>query len=101
MVVLLGFAEDENVIHVHDYHSLIYEFFEYVIHHFLEHFQTVCGTKEHDQRFKQALVHSEGSFHSSPSLIPTLLYSQHTSSLVKYFTLALDILLRMSGIKGR
>src|SRR5467141_1004857 len=43
----------------------------------------------------------KAAFHSSPSLILTLLYPHQTSSLVKYFALALDTMLRMSGIRGR
>src|SRR5467141_2689260 len=43
----------------------------------------------------------KATFHSSPSLILTLLYPHQTSSLVKYFALAPDTVLRMSGIRGR
>src|SRR5882672_6342284 len=44
---------------------------------------------------------SKATFHSSPSFILTLLYSHQTSSLVKYFTLALDTMLSMLVIRGR
>ena len=37
------------------------------------------------------------AFHSSPSLIHTLLYPQHTSSFVKYLALESEIQLIMSG----
>ena len=40
-------AKDEDVIHVYDYDSLIYEFSEDVIHHCLEHFWAIIETKEH------------------------------------------------------
>src|SRR5467141_1305052 len=43
----------------------------------------------------------KAAFHSSPSLILTLLYPHRTSNLVKYFTLAPDTVLRMSGIRGK
>jgi len=43
----------------------------------------------------------KASFHSSPSLIWTLLFPQWMSSLVKYFTLASDTLFRISRIRGR
>jgi len=41
-------AKDEDVVHVYDYDSLIYEFSEVVIHHHLECHWAISETKEHD-----------------------------------------------------
>ena len=40
------------------------------------------------------------AFHSSPSLIHTLLYPQCTSSFIKYLALESEIWLIMSGTRG-
>jgi len=81
--------------------TLVYKFLEDVVHHHLEHFWTVCEAEEHDQGFNSPLFVQQAAFHPSPSLIQTLLYPQHTSSLVKYFALASVTSLTISGIKGR
>src|SRR5882672_181475 len=97
----MGVMGHNNVIHVDDHNSFIDELLEDVIHHHLEHFQAVSETKEHDKRFEQASVCPKAAFHSSLSLILTLLYPHLMSILVKYFALAPETLLRMSGIRGR
>src|SRR6266498_880188 len=51
---------------------------EDIIHHCLESGHAISKTKRHDERFKEA-------FHSSPSLMQTLLNSHQMSNLVKYF----------------
>jgi len=52
MMLLLGLAaKDEDVIHVNNHDSFVYEFSEDVIHHHLECCQ-VSEAKEHDHRFK-------------------------------------------------
>ena len=43
----------------------------------------------------------KAAFHLSPFLIHTLLYPHQMSSFMKYLVLALETLLRMSGIRGR
>jgi len=49
MMLLLGLAaEDEDVIHVNNHNSFIYEFSEDVIHHHLECHQAVSEAEEHD-----------------------------------------------------
>ena len=59
-MLFLSLAENEDVAHVHNHDSLIDEFFVDVIHHCLECRWTVSETEEHDQGFKQALVHPKG-----------------------------------------
>src|SRR5712664_1688814 len=60
MFLLCLTAEDEDVIHVDDYDSFVYELSEDVIHHRLERCQTVSETKEHDKGFGQASVCLKG-----------------------------------------
>ena len=63
MMLFFGPAtENEYVIHVDGQASLVYDFFEDVIHHCLKGNGTVHEAKEHYHRFKQALVCPEGSF---------------------------------------
>jgi len=98
MMFLLGLAaDDEDVVHVDGHDSFVNELSKDVINHCLECHWAVSETKEHDKRFKQALVIQKATFHSSPYLILMLLYPHWTSSLVKYFALAPDTILRMLG----
>src|SRR5882724_10485275 len=61
MVFLLCLAtKDEDVVHVDDYNSFVNELSEDVVHHCLECRWAVSETKEHDKRFKQALVCPKG-----------------------------------------
>src|SRR5882724_7218288 len=63
MMLFFGLAtENEYVIHVDSHNSLVYEFLEDVIHNHMKAHWTVCEAEEHDQGFKQALVHLEGGF---------------------------------------
>ena len=48
VVLLFGLTTKDEVIHVNDYDSLVYELSEDVTHHFLEHHQDVSEAKEHD-----------------------------------------------------
>src|SRR5882672_445328 len=102
MVFLLGLAsKDEDVIHVDDHNSFIDELLEDVIHHCLELHWAVSETKEHGKRFEQASVCLKGHLPLISILDSHIVVSHQTSSLVKYFALALDTILRMSGIRGR
>jgi|SRR5882724_10623735 len=89
-------AEDKEVFHIDNHNSLINEFFEDVVH-LLEHLWTVSETKEHDQGLEQAFVHPKGCPPFIPLLDSYILYPQQMSSSVKYFALASDTLLRISG----
>src|SRR5882724_6615156 len=48
MLLLSLAAKDEDVIHVNNHNSFIYEFSEDVIHHHLECHQAVSEAEEHD-----------------------------------------------------
>ena len=52
----------QDIIHIDHHVSFINEVLKDVIHHGLEGGQVVGEAKEHDQGFKEALIHSEGSF---------------------------------------
>ena len=51
-----------SIIHVNHHIAFINEVFDDVIHHGLEGGQIIGEAKEHDQRFEEALIRSEGSF---------------------------------------
>jgi len=92
VMLLLGLAtKEEDVILVNDYESLVYEFLEEVIHHCLEY----------DERFEQDSIHLKGHLPlvslPNPYIVVSPLDIQHG----EYFALASDMLLRMSGIRGR
>src|SRR5882724_12377161 len=102
MVFLLCLAtENEDVVHVDDYNSFINEFSEDVVHHHLERPGLLVRPKNMTRGSTRPWFVQKAAFHSSLSLILTLLYPHRTSSLVKCFTLASDTILRMSGIRGR
>jgi len=74
--LLLGLAaKDEDIVHVDDHNSFVYEFSEDVIHHHLECFQTVSETKEHELGFEQASVHLKVGFPLISLLDPYIVVS--------------------------
>ena len=52
----------KDIIHVNCHIPFIDEVFEDVVHPGLEGGWTIGEAKEHDQRFEEALIHSEGGF---------------------------------------
>src|SRR5882724_7005478 len=94
-------AKNKDVIHVDGHYPFINELLKMsfiivwkVVGLFIKLKNITKGSKRPQFILKVA-------FHSSPSLICTLLYPQWMSSFVKYLALASETLLRMSGIRGR
>ncbi len=58
-MLLEGLYEDEDVVQVYHHYSFRDEFFKDIIHHHLEHGWAISKTKKHDERFKEASVHSK------------------------------------------
>ena len=93
----------QDIVHIDCHVSFIDEVLEDVTHHGLEGGQAVGEAEEHDQGFetsKRPQFVQKVAFHSSPSLIHTLLYPQCTSSFIKYLALESEIWLIMSGTRG-
>jgi len=61
-VFFLCFGKDQDVIQIDHHDAFCYEVLEDVVHYGLEGGQTVGYPKEHYQKFKQALIGSEGHF---------------------------------------
>ena len=102
MVLFFGLAaKNEYVSHVDSHDSLIYEFLVDVIHHCLKVVGLFIRPKSLTMGSNKPWLVWKASFHLSPSLIHMLLYPHQMSSLVKYFNLASETLLRMLGIRGR
>src|SRR5882724_7139441 len=96
MVLLLGLATKyEDVVHVNDYESLVYEFLEDVFIIIWNVPGLLVRPKNMNRGSNRPWFIQKATFHSSPSQILTLLYPHWTSNLVKYFA---DTLLRMSGL---
>src|SRR5271154_1603530 len=53
--------ENQNIVHVHTHRPFINQLFENVVHHSLEGRWTVGETKEHNERFIEPAIGSEGS----------------------------------------
>ena len=52
----------QDIVHIDCYIPFINEVLKDVVHHGLEGGRAVGEAKEHDQRFEEAPIHSEGSF---------------------------------------
>src|SRR6266481_5958137 len=91
---------DQNVVHVYGHKAFINELLENVIHHGLEGSWAVGETEYMTRGSKSPRLIQKAAFHSSPSLMCTLLYPQCMSNFVKYLALASEILLIISGTRG-
>ena len=87
MLLLSLAAKDEDVIHVNNHNSFIYEFSEDVIHYHLECCQPVSEAEEYDQRFKQASVHLKSHLPCISLLNPYVVVSPSDVQLGEIFHL--------------
>ena len=78
---LFCLCKDQNVVQVHHYDLFGYEGSEDVIHHSLEGGETVGHSKEHHERFKEAMVNAEGHF---PFISGLDMYVIETPSDIKF-----------------
>jgi len=63
-LVMLFFGlttKDKDVIHVNGHYPFVNKLFEHVLHHHLKGGRVICQAEEHNQGFKETLVHPEGS----------------------------------------
>jgi len=93
-------AEDEDVIHVDNYNSFVDQLLEDVIHPCRNVTGLLVRPKNMTRGSNRPWFIRKATVHSSPSLILMLLYPHWMSSLVKYFTLALDTVFEDVGDKG-
>ena len=80
---------------------LVNDFLEDVVHHCLECHWTVSETKNMTRGSNRPWLVQKAAFHLSPYLIHKLLYPYGMYISAKYFTLAVDILMRISEISRR
>ena len=89
-----------DIVHVDCHISFINEVLEDVIHHGWKVARLLVRPKNMTRGLKRPKFVWKVAFHSSPSLIHTLLYPQCTSSFIKYLALESEIQLIMSGMRG-
>jgi len=77
-------CENEYAIQIDADYTFRDQVLEYLVHHSLKGGRTIGETEELTRGLKSPQFVQKAAFHSSPSLMRTLLYPHQTSSLVKY-----------------